>query len=68
MSVGQSIKINWDRANPEENAPVAIMVALRSRGGVPTAKIQLHRAKALFDTWHAKYPEYALDKMSWAGL
>lgn len=67
-TVGQSIKINWDMANPEENAPVAIMVALRSRGGVPTAKIQLHRARALFDTWHEKYPEYALDKMSWAGL
>lgn len=67
-TVGQSIKINWDRANPEENAPVAIMVALRSRGGVPTAKLQLHRARALFDTWHEKYPNYALEKMSWAGL
>lgn len=67
-TVGDSIKINWDRANPEENAPVGIMVALRSRGGEPTAKRQLHRARAFFDTWHEKYPKYALDNMSWAGL
>lgn len=67
-TVGDSIKINWDRANPEENAPVGIMVALRSRGGEPTAKRQLHRARAFFDTWHEKYPKYPLDSMSWAGL
>lgn len=67
-TVGDSIKINWDRANPEENAPVGIMVALRSRGGEPTAKRQLHRARAFFDTWHEKYPKYPLDNMSWAGL
>ena len=67
-TVGHSIKINWDRANPEENAPVGIMVALRSRGGEPTAKRQLHRARAFFDTWHEKYPKYPLDNMSWAGL
>ena len=39
-------------------------MAVRSRGGVPTAKLQL----AVFDTWHAKYPNDSLEKMSWAGL
>ena len=67
-TIGQSIKINWDKADPEKNASVAVMVALRSRGGVSTAKLQLHRARAFFDTWHEKYPEASIDKMSWAGL
>ena len=67
-TIGQSIKSNWDRADPEKNAPVAVMVALRSRGGVPTAKLQLHRARAFFDTWLEKYPDYAVNQMSWAGL
>ena len=67
-TIGESIKINGDKADPEKNAPVAVMVALRSRGGVPTAKLQLHRARAFFDTWHEKYPKCTFDNMSWAGL
>ena len=67
-TIGQSIKINWDKANPETNASVAVTVALRSRGGVPTAKLQLHRARAVFDTWRKKYPNYNFDRMPWAKL
>lgn len=67
-TIGEVIKANWDIADPEKNPPVAIMVALRSRGGVASAKQQLHRARAMFDTWHAKYPDYSLDGMSWRGL
>ena len=67
-TIGYSIEINKDRADPEKNAPVAVMVALRSRGGVATAKMQLHRARAFFDTWIEKYPDYAADNMSWGGL
>ncbi len=67
-TIGESIKINWDRADPAKNASVAVMVALRSRGGVPTAKLQLHRARAFFDTWHEKYPKYKVADMDWAGL
>lgn len=67
-TIGESIKINRDRADPAKNASVAVMVALRSRGGVPAAKLQLHRARAFFDTWHEKYPKYKFADMSWAGL
>ena len=67
-TVGQSIKTNWGRANPEENAPLAVMVALRSRGGVPTAKLQIHRARAFFDTWLEKFPDATFDGRSWGGL
>lgn len=67
-TVGDAIKANWKIANPELSPSVAVMVALRSRGGVPTAKQQLHRARAMFDTWHEKYPDYNLDGMPWRGL
>ena len=67
-TIGESIKINWDKADPETNASVAVMVALRSRGGVSTAKLQLHRARAFFDTWLKKYPKSTFDGVSWGGL
>ena len=67
-TVGDAIKANWKIANPALSPSVAVMVALRSRGGVPTAKQQLHRARAMFDTWHEKYPDYNLDGMPWRGL
>ena len=35
--------------------------SLRTHGGEATAKVQLHRARAYFDTWLAKYPEYRGD-------
>ena len=52
-TVGQILDANKGRpdADPEKNPPVAVMIALRSRGGVSTAKLQLHRARAFFDTW-----------------
>ena len=67
-TIGESIKINWGKADPEKNASVAVMVALRSRGGVSTAKLQLHRARAFFDTWHEKHPKYTFGNMYWAGI
>lgn len=66
--VGQSIDLNWNLADPGKNPPKSIMVALRSRGGVSTAKLQLHRARAFFDTWLKKYPKSTFDGVSWGGL
>ena len=43
------------------NPPLAVMVGIRSRGGLETAKCQLHRGRAYFDTWLAKHPEYRGD-------
>lgn len=47
--------------------PIAIMAALRSRGGKASAKTQLHRARAYFDTWIAAHPDYKDDfsKLLW---
>ena len=52
---------------PERTAPVALMVSLSTRGGEEIAKQQLHRARAYFSTWIAKYPEYFdnFDKIIW---
>ena len=59
---------NRDSADPAKNAPVGVMVALRTRGGVPTAKMQLHRARAFFDTWLEKYPYYTVNNMEWGRI
>ena len=69
-TVGQILAANKGHpdADPAQNPPVAVMVALRSRGGVSTAKQQLHRARAFFDTWKKKYPKYTFKGMSWDGL
>ena len=69
-TVGDVLDINRKRpdADPEKNAPVYIAVALRSRGGVPTAKIQLHRARAFFDTWIQKFPDSSFSNRPWFGL
>ena len=69
-TVGEALKANMGRpeSDPAKNPPVAVMVALRSRGGVPTAKLQHHRARAFFDTWKAKHPDAALSDMSWVGM
>lgn len=45
----------------EVASPLGMMIGIRSRGGKATAKIQLHRAKAYFDTWLKKHPDYADD-------
>ena len=59
-TVGQILDANKGRpdADPAQNPPVAVMVVLRSRGGISTAKQQLHRARAFFDTWKEKYPKF----------
>ena len=69
-TVGQVLDANKGSpdADPAQNPPVAVMVVLRSRGGVPTAKQQLHRARAFFDTWKEKYPKYTFKGMPWDGL
>ena len=52
---------------PELTAPVALMITLATRGGAETARQQLHRARAYFDTWIARYPAYFDDfnRLSW---
>ena len=60
-TVGVFIKNNKKRYDPEKNPPVAVMFGIRSRGGLETAKLQLHRGKAYFDTWLAKYPDWRGD-------
>ena len=55
------IETNMDKFDPAKNPPIAVMFGLRTRGGEATAKVQLHRARAYFDTWLAKYPEYRGD-------
>ena len=52
---------------PEKTASIALMITLLTRGGEATAKQQLHRARAYFDTWVAKYPEYFddFDRLRW---
>ena len=58
---GEFIRNNPERFDPETNPPLAVMVGIRSRGGLATAKSQLHRGKAYFDTWLQKHPEYRGD-------
>ena len=65
--IGFLIKLDPDAA-PEKNPPMAVVVVLRSRGGVPTAKIHYHRARAFFDTWKKKYPNCSLDDINCTGL
>lgn len=79
---GRRIVMSWDatvgqilyaykgkpEADTEKNPPIGVMVVLRTRGGAPTAKQQLHRARAFFDSWQKKYPDYTVDMMSWDGL
>ena len=67
---GVFIQNNFERFNPEINPPVAVMFGLRTHGGEATAKVQLHRARAYFDTWLAKYPEYRGDfsRTTWGDI
>ena len=66
-TIGGVLDVNRDRpdADPEKNAPEYVAVALRSRGGVPTAKRQLHRARAFFDTWIQKFPDSSFSDRPW---
>ena len=60
-TLGHIIEINMDKLDPEKNPPVAVMFGIRSRGGLETAKLQLHRGKAYFDTWLATHPDWRGD-------
>ena len=69
-TIGEFIKINPGKFEPEVNQPVAVMVGVRSRGGLETAKRQLHRGRAYFDTWLAKHPECRGDfsRIAWGHI
>ena len=69
-TVGEFIKNNMDKFDPAKNPPIAVMFGIRSRGGLETAKCQLHRGRAYFDTWLAKYPEYRGDfsRIVWGNI
>ena len=69
-TIGAVLELNRDRpsADPAKDPPQYVMVALRSRGGVPTAKMQHHRARAFFDTWLAKYPNSSFANRPWGDL
>ena len=43
---------------------------IADRVGLETAKCQLHRSRAYFDTWLAKYPEYRGDfsRVVWGNI
>ena len=70
QTIGGVLDINRDRpdADPEKNPPEYVAVALRSRGGVPAAKMQLHRARAFFDTWMEKFPDSSFSNRPWVTL
>lgn len=73
---GRKLTIPWKafgdlfEKTKEKGKPIAIMVALRTRGGKATAKTQLHRARAYFDTWLETHPDYADDfsKLLWGSV
>lgn len=75
-SDGRKAVIPWRELNldqfevGEHGLPKALMVGYTSRGGVATAKSQLHRGKAYFDGWLKKYPDYRNDfgKMNWGSI
>lgn len=69
-TIGPFIEQNMEKFNPSTNPPLAVMVGIRSRGGLETAKRQLHRGKAYFDTWLAKHPDYRGDfsKVIWGSI
>ena len=70
QTIGDVLDVNRKRpdADPEKNPPVYVAVALRSRGGIPTAKMQLHRARAFFDTWKQRYPDSSFSNRPWIAL
>lgn len=70
---GRTLTIPWEayekdfESSKNASQPIAILVALRTRGGKESAKTQLHRARAYFDTWLEAHPDYADDfnKILW---
>ena len=69
-AIGRVLDLNSKRrdADPEKSPPMYVAVALRSRGGVPTAKMQLHRTRAFFDTWLQKSPDSSFSNLPWIRL
>lgn len=73
---GRKLTIPWSvhkrlfDETKKEGEPIAIMAALRTRGGRATAKTQLHRARAYFDTWLADHPDWANDfsRLNWGKI
>lgn len=70
---GHKLTIPWEYLKTQfgmvegKGTPIAIMAALRTRGGKASAKTQLHRARAYFDTWLETHPDYKDDfsKLLW---
>ena len=69
-SFGRFFEQNPKEFDPATNPSVAAMVGIRSRGGLVTAKRQLHRGKAYFDTWLAKHPDCRgnFSKVIWGSI
>ena len=66
------LRISWEKiirpilpAPTAEPPPVAMQVAIRSRGGEEAAKPQLHRVRAMFGTWLEKYPDATPQEIQW---
>lgn len=63
---GKRLTIPWSELNLDQylvkrdfwQDPIAVIVTLRTRGGKQSAKQQLHRARAYFDSWLKQYPYY----------
>ena len=75
---GRRMTISWEKAftnefltnhpeaaDPKKNAPVALMIGMRTHGGDAKSKRQLHRARAFFDSWLDKYPDYNTKGFRW---
>ena len=69
-TIGEFVRNNPGKFEPETNPPMAVMVGIRSRGGLSTAKRQLHRGRAYFDTWLADHPDWCGDfsKIVWGQI
>ena len=66
------LRISWNAVlgsiTPEhaaEHPPVAVQVAIRSRGGEASVKPQLHRVRAIFDTWRKAHPDFSPRDIQW---
>ena len=59
------LKVHPEAADPTKNTPVALMIGMRTHGGDPKSKLQLHRARAFFDNWFDKYPDYQTKGFRW---
>ena len=78
---GRKMTISWKDAftneffevhpevkDPKKAAPVALAIGVHTHGGDPKAKRQLHRARAFFDSWFVKYPDYNTKGFRWGRI